>query len=119
MQPHIAIIYAWWEAIPETIRPPGKPPIDPNARDACAVRDAGISPDQVREYVTATSPGYVRWARKKSVETKEDVSPVMSLYYVRMHIKGYLASKGERDEQNRDKAADSGPPRPRVSGIKF
>lgn len=116
---HVAIINAWWYAIPDTIRPPGKPPIAPNAPDACALRDAGISPDQVRKYVTDNSPGYALWARKKSFETKKTVSPVMSLYHVRMHIKAHLSSEEEHREQNREQPAEPGPPRPRVSGIKF
>lgn len=111
-QPHIAIIHAWWESIPDTIRPPGSAPIEPNLRDARDLRDAGITPDQVREFVRATSPGYVKWARWKSKEEHKTISPVIPLSNVKKNIKAFFAPKDESDEQDDESEKRHEPSRP-------
>jgi hypothetical protein len=118
VQIHVAIIYAWHEGHPPEIRPPGKPAISPNARDACDLRDAGILPDQVQAFMDATYPGYIAWARTKGI------SPVMSLSHVKKSIRAWLANLNSKENMHvnpngNHKTIANVPPRPNVAGIKF
>lgn len=85
IQPHIAIIDAYYAALPADVRPPGDPVYERHARAACDLRDAGITPQQVADYVKETYSTYRAWA------VKFGRPALMSLEHIKTYIKAWLA----------------------------
>ncbi len=89
--PHIDIIDAYHNALPEGIRPVGGPNIRRNVRIAAKLHDAGITPAQITQFVQERYSSYFDWA------TKRGVSPVMPLEHVATHIKAFLSIKAAQN----------------------
>lgn len=87
MEPHVAIIFAWHESIPDDLRPSGKPNIERNSRVAAAMANDRIAPDDVRAFMKERYASYVVWARKNGLPA------VMKLEHVRDYIKDWKAGQ--------------------------
>ncbi len=89
MQPHIALIWAWWKALPEDVRPPGDPPVEACVKTAALMRDAGFTPERVAAFVQQTYSKFRAWARKK------DLPGLMSLDHVCKNLRAWESRRGE------------------------
>lgn len=83
--PHVAIVQAYHNALPERVRPPGKPNIGRNAAVAKELSDDGITPDQVKRFVSETYASYTEWARGAP-----NRPTLMTLEHVKQFIKAWL-----------------------------
>lgn len=112
--PHIAIIDAYHQALPDDVRPPEQN-YSRNVAAARKLRDAGHTPDQVAAFVTATYPTYRKWARKR------DVPELMSLEHVATYIKSFLAREDDRarNQSSTERAAAAAVERQRQLAERF
>jgi hypothetical protein len=96
MQPHVAIIYAWHESIPDEIRPPGKPNVERNTKVAAAMANDRITPDLVRAFMAERYESYTIWARDNGRPA------LMPLEHVKTYIKDWRANQhpNEKDHDN-------------------
>lgn len=86
-QPHVALIEAWWAAIPEAVRPPGKAPIPRHVAAAKLMLSDGFTPERITAFVSSTYPSYLAWAKK------HDAPALMGLEHVKSHLKAWEAKK--------------------------
>lgn len=104
VQPHIAIIDAWHNAIPADVRPVGEPNYSRNVRVAKALVKAGISPEKVRAFVSLTYAKYRAWAREKGMPA------VMTLEHVKTYFNDWWAKQTESEvKHGGDKSKRTGP----------